>query len=43
MEERPVLISCDFSSVVIDSLCDRAKGQEVAVACFYFDFAAQKE
>ena len=43
MEEGPVLISCDFSSVVTDSLCDRAKGQEVAVACFYFDFAAQKE
>ena len=38
-----MLISCDVSSVVIDSLCDRAKGQEVAVACFYFDFAARKE
>ena len=38
-----MLISCDVSSVVTDSLCDRAKGQEVAVACFYFDFAAQKE
>ena len=38
-----MLINCDVSSVVTDSLCDRAKGQEVAVACFYFDFAAQKE
>jgi len=28
---------------VIDSLCDQAGGQDVAVACFYFDFAAQKE
>jgi len=28
---------------VIDSLCDQAGGQNVTVACFYFDFAAQKE
>ena len=28
---------------MIDSLCDRAGGQNVTVACFYFDFAAQKE
>jgi len=27
---------------VIDSLCDRAR-KKAAVACFYFDFAAQKE
>ena len=38
-----VLTSCDVSSLVIDSLCDRARGQDVAVACFYFDFASQKE
>ena len=38
-----MLTNCDDSSLVIDSLCDRARGQEVAVACFYFDFAAQKE
>jgi len=38
-----VLTSCDVSSLVIDSLCDQAGGQNVAVACFYFDFAAQKE
>ena len=31
------------SSLVIDSLCDQAEGQSVAVACFYFDFAAEKE
>ena len=28
---------------MIDSLCDQVRGQEVAVAGFYFDFAAQKE
>ena len=33
----------DASSLVVDSLCDRARGKNVAVACFYFDFAAQKE
>ena len=38
-----VLTSRDVSSLVIDSLCDRAKEQNTAVACFYFDFAAQKE
>ena len=38
-----MLTSCDISSLVIDSLCDQAGGQDVAVACFYFDFAAQKE
>jgi len=38
-----VLTSCDISSLVIDSLCDQAEGQNFAVACFYFDFAAQKE
>ena len=38
-----MLISCGVSSLVIDSLCDRAKQQNAAVACFYFDFAAQNE
>jgi len=37
-----VLTSCNDSSLVVDSLCDQARGQNVAVACFYFDFAAQK-
>ena len=31
------------SSLVIDRLCDQARGQDVAVTCFYFDFAARKE
>ena len=38
-----VLTSRDVSSLVIDKLCDQAQGQNVAVACFYFDFAAQRE
>ena len=38
-----ILTSCDISSLVIDSLCDRAREQNATVACFYFDFAAQKE
>jgi len=38
-----VLTSSNDSSLVIDRLCDQARGQNVAVACFYFDFAAQKE
>ena len=29
--------------MVIDTLGDWARGQNAAVACFYFDFAAQKE
>jgi len=44
MEENGlVLTSCEVSSLVIDNLCDGAGGQNAAVACFYFDFAAQKE
>jgi len=38
-----VLTSHDVSSVVIDSLCNQARGQNATVACFYFDFAAQNE
>jgi len=37
------LTSHDVSSLVIDRLCDQARGQNTTVACFYFDFAAQKE
>lgn len=35
----------DFSSLVIDSLCDVAggAGEDITVACFYLDFAARKE
>ena len=38
-----MLTDRDISSLVIDRLCDQAQGQNVAVACFYFDFAAQRE
>ena len=38
-----MLTSCDVSSLVIDRLCDEARGKYVVVACFYFDFASQKE
>jgi len=38
-----VLRGHDGSSLVVDSLCDQARGQNTAVACFYFDFAARKE
>jgi len=40
---EPVLISRDISSLVVDRLCDQARGQNVAITCFYFDFAARKE
>ena len=43
-EERElVLTSCDVSSLVVDRLGDKAMGQNTAVTCFYFDFAARKE
>jgi len=38
-----LLSICDASSLVIDTLGDWARGGNAAVACFYFDFAAQKE
>ena len=38
-----LLRNCDASSLVIDTLGDWAREQNAAVACFYFDFAAQKE
>ena len=44
MEEKwQVLTSDDVSSLIIDNLCDQARGQNAAVACFYFDFAVQNE
>ena len=38
-----MLIGCDISSLVIDRLCDQVGGWNATVACFHFDFAAQKE
>ena len=41
--KEKVLTGCNVSSLVIDSLYDRVRGQNIAVACFYFNFASQKE
>ena len=38
-----MLISKHASSLVVDMLCDEAKEENVAVACFYVDFAAREE
>ena len=38
-----MLTSRDGSSLVVDKLCDQARGQNTAVTCFYFDFAARNE
>ena len=38
-----VLISSDASSPVVDRLCDKAKEENISVACFYVDFAAREE
>jgi len=38
-----VLTDRDVSSLVVDRLGDQARGQNTAVTCFYFDFAARKE
>ena len=44
MEENgQVLTRSNASSLVIDRLCDQARGQNSIVACFYFDYAAQNE
>ena len=44
IEDRgQMLTSRDISSLVIDRLCDKAREQNATVACFYFDFAVQKE
>jgi len=37
------LIAGNPSSLVIDSLCDQAKKEDIAVACFYCDFLAQQD
>jgi len=39
------LTSYNFSSLVVDTLCDEAgeAGEDIAVACFYFDSTVQKE
>jgi len=43
MEGEAELTSWEDSPLVIDRLCDQAKGQNTAVTCFYFDWAAGKD
>jgi len=38
-----MLISCDISSLVIDTLCKHSGKERAAVACFCIDFAAREE
>ena len=38
-----MLTICHDSSLVVDRLPDQTRGQNIAVTCFYFNFAAQKE
>ena len=42
-ERKVLLIGCDISSLVIDTLCKQAIGEDASVACFYFDFAVKEE
>ena len=37
-----LLTGRDGSSVVVDYLCNHAIGQDMAVACFYYDFASRE-
>ena len=37
-----MLIRCNISSLVIDTLCKQAVEQNACLACFYFDFAVQE-
>jgi len=37
-----LLTGGDGSSVVVDYLCDQAVEQDIAVACFYYDFASRE-
>ena len=39
-ERESVLTSHDISSLVVDRLCDQSGGKNIAVTCFYLDFAA---
>ena len=39
-----VVLTCsDTSSLVVDKLCDMAAARDMAVSCFYVDFAAREE
>ena len=38
-----MLTTCEDSSLVVDRLSDQTRGENEAVTCFYFNFAARKE
>ena len=38
-----MLTGCDDSSLIVDKLCDEAEEDDIAVTCFYFDFASRNE
>ena len=38
-----MLANCHASPLVVDRFCDEASGQNTAVTCFHFDFAARRE
>jgi len=38
-----LLIRCNVSSLVVDTLCEQAVKENAAVVCFYFDFAAREQ
>ena len=40
---KAFLTSYDFSSLVIDTLCEEAVERNAGVACLYFDFSSQEE
>jgi len=41
---RVLVLTCrDISSLMVDRLCDQARGQNTTVMSFYFDFATRKE
>ena len=41
--ERISLIAKNLSSLVIDSLCDQVRKEDIAIACLYYDFLSQQE
>jgi len=42
MKRILLLTGCNGSSVVVDYLCSQAMEQDMAVACFYYDFASRE-
>ena len=38
-----MLTGHNVSSLVVDRLCDQSSGENIAVTCFYLDFAARKD